>query len=366
MENQKQDIQKKDIHAEPPPDERSFQIRRLKRYKENLMNRSLKATYVQWLCTDRCRFHCSHCDIPGRETSSDPLKTSEIIKALDSLSSLGCEVFSVIGGDPFQRKDLFDVLCYAKKRFMKIALTTHTFDLEHILSRIERTMPDSVMLCIDGHREQHDRIREKTGDYEECLHCLKAFYDMGIPVIGVSMAVTDENVRHIPQVIEDVYAAGGNKLRIQPLVSQKLRNSPRIAFEALRQVFYYRLKGFNIEASESFGYLGYLEPRVRSFTFFCGCGWDTMTIMPNGDVMGCIAPNMPHHVEGNMTRDDLGEIWFSRFQSFRDEAIDDLPLRCRACPHKEICRGGCWLFRVHNQDPCFLPQAEDLIRGIFT
>jgi radical SAM protein with 4Fe4S-binding SPASM domain len=340
------------------------QIYRLHQHKEELRRKQLKPSYVQWLCTNQCQFHCGHSDISNPRPRSDELTTKEVIEALDALSFLGCEIFSVIGGDPFIRKDLFDILGYAKRKGMKIALTTHSYNIESFLYEIEQVELDSIMVSIDGYKAHHDRTRGNSGAYEKSLQSIKIYYDMDIPAIGASMTVMDENVRDIPKIIEDVYTYGGNRLRIQPPLSenkQKKENRPLFIKEALRQVYDARLRGFDIEASEGFGYLGYMETMFRSSSFFCGCGWDTMTIMMNGDVMGCLAVNMPNHIEGNIKKHDLREIWFSGFNRFRCDIPEDMPLKCRSCKYLQICRGGCWLFRVYNQDPCFLNQAEEVI-----
>jgi radical SAM protein with 4Fe4S-binding SPASM domain len=340
------------------------QIYRLHQHKEELRRRQLKPSCVQWLCSNQCQFNCGHCGLSTPETPFDELTTKEVIEALDALSFLGCEIFSVIGGNPFIRKDLFDILGYAKGKGMKIALTTHSSNIENFLNEIERAEPDSIMISIDGYKDHHDKVRGEAGAYEKSLQSIKSYYDMDIPAIGVSMTVMDDNVHDIPKIIEDVYTYGGNRIRIQPSLSnnkQKKQNHPLVAKEALRQVHDARLMGIDIEASEGFGYLGFRETLFRSSSFFCGCGWDTMSIMMNGDVMGCLAVNSPNHIEGNIKKDDLREIWFSKFDRFRCDIPRDVPLKCRSCKYLQICRGGCWLFRVYGQDPCFLNQAEELL-----
>ncbi|MGA1864717.1 MAG: radical SAM protein [bacterium] len=368
MENgtdkQKQNIKPDNSIYRYPSAPIPVQIYRLHQHKEELRRRKLKPSCVQWLCSNQCQFNCGHCDLSTLRSPFDELTTKEVMEALDALSFLGCEVFTVIGGDPFIRKDLFDILSYAKRKGIKIALTTHSCNIENFLHEIEQAELDSIMISIDGYREHHDRVRGKAGAYEKSLQSIKSYYDMDIPAIGVSMTVTDENVHDIPKLIEDVYTNGGNRLRIQPSLSRnesKKQNRPLFVKEALGYVYDARLKGFDIEASKGFGYLGYLETMFRSSSFFCGCGWDTMTIMMNGDVMGCLAFNSPNHIEGNIKKNNLHEIWFSRFDRFRRDIPGDVPLKCQSCKYLQICRGGCWLFRVYDQDPCFLKQAEEVI-----
>ena len=85
-------------------------------FREELAHGRLKPTYVQWICTYKCNFHCKHCGTAAGEAREDELQTFEIIRALDSLADLGCDMFSVTGGEPLMRDDIFDVLGYAKKK----------------------------------------------------------------------------------------------------------------------------------------------------------------------------------------------------------------------------------------------------------
>jgi len=188
---------------------------------------------------------------------------------------------------------------------------------------------------------------------------------MDIPVVAVSMVIMDGNANDIPRIIEDVYAYGGNQLRIQPLITNHAeKNADHIVENAFMKVVEARKMGFNVEISEGFGYLGELEPMVRSFKFYCGCGWDTFSIMPNGNVMGCPVIGLNMYIEGNIKQDRLQDIWFTRFERFRMDLFGRLPSGCKACKHVQTCRGGCWLFRAYAIDPCFLNPAEKLAARI--
>jgi radical SAM protein with 4Fe4S-binding SPASM domain len=293
------------------------------------------------------------------------MKTIEIMKALDSLCDLGCEVFYVTGGEPLLREDLFEVLGYAKEKGIKIVLTTSGYDADSFLQQIEDAGVDSIMICINGHKTYHDQIRDRQGSYERCLKTIRSFYDIDIPVVAVSMVIMDGNVMDIPKIIEDVYTYGGNQLRFQPLVTNNIeKNDSQTVENAFMQVVEAREKGFNVEISEAFGYLGNLEPMVRSFKFYCGCGWDTFTIMPNGNVMGCPVIGRNMYIEGNIRKNDLQEIWVTKFERFRRDLFWHLPSVCKACKHVQTCQGGCWLYRAYGMDPCFLNQAEKLAARI--
>lgn len=348
--------------------EKSIRQQWIDNFRDEWRQRRLKPTYVQWIATYGCNFRCAHCGTAAGEALPDELKTDEVLSMIDSLSELGCEIFSVTGGEPLLRKDIFEVLEYAKGKGIKIGIVTNGYATEEYIPQLRKLKLDSVLVSIDGHGKNHEKIRGVKGSYEKCLHSLEIYRDLGVPKIAVSTVMLKENIKDIPKIIDDVWRRGCNKQRIQPLVpegrAKGTGNLPEVMKETLRIIFDAREKGINIDSSEGFGYLGRLEEKVRSFDFFCGCGWNTFTIMQNGDVMGCPALDFPALSEGNIREKDLKRIWWNGFDRFRKTIFDDLPQKCKECEHMEVCRGGCWLFRANGADPCFLKEAEEVAKEL--
>lgn len=141
-------------------------------------------------------------------------------------------------------------------------------------------------------------------------------------------------------------------------------NQPEVVKKTYKIIMDARKKGIEIELSEGFGFTGPLQDKVYDSNFFCGCGWNTFTIMHDGNIMGCPALDQPELGEGNIRDMDLKDIWWTRFEKFRETIFEDLPRQCKECTYMEICRGGCWLFRANKANPCFLKEAEEVARKI--
>ncbi|MDD5440477.1 MAG: radical SAM protein [Candidatus Omnitrophica bacterium] len=327
-------------------------------------NRTLKAEFVQWICTYKCNFKCRHCGTAAGQAREDELNTSEILKAVDSLGKIGCRMFSVTGGEPLLRPDIFDVLGHAKSKGMSIGIVTNGYATEDYIEQLKKIQLNSVLISIDGYGENHEKIRGTKGSYEKCLKSLDLYYELKVPVRSVSTIMLDDNVDDMPKIIEDVWKHHITNQRIQPLVpegrAKGTKNNPETIKKVLRIIHDAREKGINVEMSEGFGRLGLIEERVRSYDFFCGCGWNTFTIMHDGNIMGCPALDYPELGEGNIREKDLERIWWNGFDKFRKTVLEDLPKKCKECRHVQACRGGCWLFRANNADPCFLKEAEEV------
>src|SRR5437868_10599523 len=76
---------------------------------------------VSWNLTQRCNLECAHCYMSafaGADTRGE-LSTAECRRVIDEIAAVNPNVFLILtGGEPFLRKDLFDLSAYAAdKRF---------------------------------------------------------------------------------------------------------------------------------------------------------------------------------------------------------------------------------------------------------
>jgi len=87
--------------------------------------------------TERCNLACTFCAVwrsPAVEMS-----LPEVRQAIGGLRRLGIEVIGVTGGEPFLRKDLFDILCAINDQGMQCTLVTNgTIMTPQILRRFRR------------------------------------------------------------------------------------------------------------------------------------------------------------------------------------------------------------------------------------
>ncbi|MEI6125219.1 MAG: radical SAM protein [Pseudomonadota bacterium] len=116
---------------------------------------SFKLTY-------RCNLACRACPFHQRANEPDAhITRDKAIHALDALKKTGCRIVVFEGGEPFLWQDgdysLKDLICYAKKHFLRVAVTTNgTFPLA--------VPADVVWVSLDGLRQTQDRLRSSSFD----------------------------------------------------------------------------------------------------------------------------------------------------------------------------------------------------------
>ncbi|MCK5309950.1 MAG: SPASM domain-containing protein [Thermoplasmata archaeon] len=231
--------------------------------------------------------------------------------------------------------------------------------------QLKKAKIETILVSIDGFRDNHDKIRDKPGSYEKCLDAIKFLKEIGTPTVGASTVYLPDNIDLLDKIVDEVALAGVNRHRLQAIVpegrSKGKGNSKEEVKKAIEYVYHARKNGVNVEVCEAHGWLGPLDGLLRA-TFFCGVGLNTACIMQNGDVMGCSLMDFPEHSEGNIKTRSIKDIWFNGFQKYRSQSIlPDLKEECEDCDYLETCRGGCWLHGM-NDNFCFLPMAIDVAR----
>ncbi len=123
---------------------------------------SFKVTYA-------CNLRCRACPFHHRMNEENSHMTwDRAIGALQKLKSVGTRIVIFEGGEPLLWRDgshdISDLLLYAKKLFMRVAVTTNgTFPLD--------VPADVIWVSLDGLKETHDRLR--NGSFDKAWDNLK-------------------------------------------------------------------------------------------------------------------------------------------------------------------------------------------------
>ena len=127
---------------------------------------------VPWRCTFGCDNDCIHCVSAGKQALPDELKTSDAKKIVDQAADFGATFFGITGGQPFLRKDLFEVLDYATKLGLQTSIITDGRLVDDtVFSEIVKNQT-RISVSIDGGQETNDAIRGK-GAYKAAVSLIE-------------------------------------------------------------------------------------------------------------------------------------------------------------------------------------------------
>ena len=177
---------------------------------------------VSWNLTRRCNLACAHCYMSahaGADTRGE-LTTAECRRVIDEIAEVNPNVFLILtGGEPFLRKDLFEVAGAAAERGFTTVLGTNGVllrEAEARRMREHRVLGASISLDSTD-RAKHDAFRRLPGAWDGAVRATRVLADAGLD-FSLHMSVTDWNVAEVPAMIDLARALGARVLNFFFLV----------------------------------------------------------------------------------------------------------------------------------------------------
>ena len=129
---------------------------------------------VPWRCTYACENNCVHCVSAGQKAVPDEINTQDAKKIVEQVSDFGASFFGITGGQPFLRKDLFEVLDYTTKLGLNTSIITDGRLLDKAVFQKIVKNQTKISVSIDGAEKTNDVIRGK-GAYAAAISAIKRF-----------------------------------------------------------------------------------------------------------------------------------------------------------------------------------------------
>ena len=318
---------------------------------------------VPWRCTFACDYNCVHCVSAGKPAVPDELSTADAKKLVDRIHDFGATFLGITGGEPFLRKDLFEVVQYAKQVGLNVSIITdgHLVDDKVVKNLIRNEM--RVSISIDGSEEVNDRIRCK-GAYQSAIALARNLSRTGLlDCLVYTFANLGNNVTNVTEAdfrhVNDLAAAYGARWVVYHGLVPFTSDKNCLAADPSPPQYEWALNKLYDLSLESKG-----KPHVNVYVpfyariakqrglsnfddwynnFFLGKCWfgRFMSVAENGDAIPCSYNDVYRF--GNVKEKSLGQIWDSLQSSeFFAKARDKTNIKgkCGVCEYKEVC-GGC-------------------------
>src|SRR6202043_3427299 len=137
---------------------------------------------VQLDLTYRCNERCVHCYLDHIDHGE--MTTGEIKELLGQMADAGVFYLTISGGEILMRRDLFEILEYARLRTFCIKLKTNGILIrKKEADRIKALGVESVQVSIYSHiPEVHDAITKLPGSLEQSIEAMRRLRAHGIQV----------------------------------------------------------------------------------------------------------------------------------------------------------------------------------------
>lgn len=299
--------------------------------------RGIYSAYVH--VTHSCNLHCIGCysDNCDRNKRAD-LSLEKIEKILFKLSKSGLQVLLISGGEPFLRKDIIEILKYAKKELAipKIIIGTNGTIQDPDLYESLQGLVDNVSISIDGYdAESADIIRDK-GTFSKVIRTIQIMKNCRIPMTLLP-TIHKFNYKNVPNYIELA-----NELDIPLGFSLLTCNHTDTILDKyiLGAEEFKEFVAMNTDYNCSVGDTP-LDLKHISFKTSCGAGKNIISVDASGDVYPCHIMQNSEYRLGNILGDSLEDMLKSTInQHFCGSNVEGIA-DCKECEYKYFCGGGC-------------------------
>lgn len=156
---------------------------------------------IFWELTRSCALACRHCRATAQPQRHPlELNADECFKVMDELLGFDQPPIVVLsGGDPFMRRDLFDIAEYGIDRGMTVSVSPSATALgtRERLQRLVDLGASRVSFSLDGPTaEVHDAFRGFEGTFERTLDLFRTARDVGLE-FQVNTTVTRQTRPHL-------------------------------------------------------------------------------------------------------------------------------------------------------------------------
>ncbi len=280
---------------------------------------------------DYCNLKCKMCYVEDKNTN---LALNVIYDLLEQIRGHGIRL-EILGGEPLMRKDIFEIIRYAKKksRIPFISLYTNATLVDREMAvKLKDAGLDAILVTLVSHRaEVHDDFTGSPGSWQKTVNGIQELVKAGIDTYSFT-TVHSYNKAHC----RDIHQFVREELRAHSLFYQYI---PQQANDPLMIPAgdWHDIKHWIL--MENTAHMEF----VRNFYMIsgnaCSGGNFVFTVKVDGSVQPC--PFINNIPLGNIMEESIWRIFKNRFSS-RDLVIfKSLPPECRECAYESVCGGGC-------------------------
>ena len=333
-------------------------------YKKKLRSEPiLKFLFLE--LTLRCNERCLHCGSSCGDVPSNEMPVQVYYDFLDKIKHdfPNLPMLCITGGEPLLRKEIFDIMAYAKKLGFGWGMTSNgTLITKDTARRLYDCGMKTISVSLDGMKKSHDKFRRTPGGFAKAVEGIKNLLEYDFQAVQITTVVTKKNIGELDEMFELVRKLDVDSWRvinIEPIGRALNLDGYTLNAEEYRRMFDFikekRRAGYPVLYGCSHFLGTEYEREVRDWYFLCNAGIYTASIMANGDITACLdIERRPETIQGNILRDDFTDVWRNRFRLYRT-SLADKNEACRTCADRDFCDGGSyhsWNYDNNRQMVC--------------
>lgn len=318
---------------------------------------------IRAIVTERCNYKCHYCTFWRQDSYSEEMSLDEWKAALLSLRKfVGRFLIQFVGGEPFVRRDLIDILEYCYSQRIDWGVITNGSALTRSMcERLVRAHPTNIDISIDSlDAATHDAARGVRGSLVKISRAVEMLLEARARhgrnfIVRIKTTVDRRNAGHMVDLARGAGSLGGVVIDFSPVRLWKEgeieASYPRseadfaVLDEALGELLAMKQAGAPIETTEEKlrAMPAHFRGEEKVFHAFkiCRVALRDFHINPNGDVTHCWF----YEPIGNLRTSTAAQIW-------RGEERAEMKPKMFACDKagSGVCSTACTAHRTFKQN----------------
>lgn len=315
-------------------------------------NHDMSLKMVAWEITQRCNLACPHCytAAAASDQSIPELSTDQCYKIIEDIARLGAQIIGWTGGEPLLRKDLEDLIAFAKSLGIRSSLTTNGLLLdESRASSLKEAGLEIVQVSLDGSTPARNaKIRNcSEADFELILNAARNSQRLGMRT-NLAMLLCAETLDDAFPYLDLAKQLGIERVRFCGFVpvgrGKKLEITQKYLFSKAHLI---QLRKFIKAAMEHENPCVLFDPAFGSMPpdyYFhkCIAGEGHLYLDTLGNIYPCTSMINSQFLVGNIHTQSIEDIYKDEHMrptsNFSETCLKG---RCASCKHLLKCHGGC-------------------------
>ena len=312
--------------------------------------KSFKTAY--YAASDKCNLSCKFCYAnPPLETKPYKGDLSLTKKIIDKLAHINVVHLIISGGEPLLRKDIFEIIKYAKKKMRFVTLTTNgTLIGAEESKKLKEIGIDSIQISVDSpYKSIHDKLRG-DGTFEKCMSAInnlkkEGFHEKQLNIAATLTKYNVEGLKRYKTFAKELGVKSGFSF-FQPVGRGAFVKDEFTLSDEDLLIFHFELMkeygGLPLEVNDHFDLsdLSISKNLVPSPRIACGMGFKTIGCKENGEIVPChVFFSVEDLIIGNILDRNIEEKMFEFYKNI--PSIDEVR-GCAQCDIRYFCTNGCY------------------------
>lgn len=291
---------------------------------------------VQWDILYRCNSRCITCDRWHALEGENNMPVEREKRLIDELSQMGTLSIAFSGGEPFLRKDIFELFTHARQAGITTSVNSNGLLItDAVAEKIVASGLNMIYLSLDGGTaETNDYIRGVKGSFDKTFTAIERLKRARgkAPKIFINCTVNNRNVSELSELVRLAKIAGVDGVTIQPahncegmefsIPDDLLLGETSIpAFEQQMEILLRDYSEIFPMMHEYFAnFSTFTRNPIDLYRYRCVATYTSVQVHPNGDVYSC---PVAFEKMGNLIDSSFKEIWLSERSNALRKKIKD-------------------------------------------